>query len=104
MSSLSSIYIKKETLKSLLEVLEKKGENGIEITISTNDQTNDYGQNVSSYVAQTEEQRKAGKPKYYVGNGKVFWTDGKIVKAENKQKSQQQNNAPQDDEDGDLPF
>ena len=104
MSSLSSIYIKKETLKSLLEVLEKKGEKGIEITISTSDQTNDYGQNVSGYVSQTKEQREAGKPKYYVGNGKVFWTDGNITKAENKQKSQQQNNAPQDDEDDSLPY
>lgn len=104
MSSLSSIYIKKETLKSLLEVLEKKGEKGIEITISTSDQTNDYGQNVSSYVAQTEEQRKAGKPKYYVGNGKVFWTDGKITKTEKKEYPIPGNSSNGSGDDSGLPF
>lgn len=104
MSSLSSIYIKKETLKTLLEVTEKKGEKGVELTLSISDEVNNYGQNISGYVAQTKEQREAGKPKYYVGNGKVFWTDGKITKAEKKEQSQQQNNAPQDDEDDSLPY
>ena len=104
MSSLASIYIKKETLKTLLEVTEKKGDKGVELTLSISDEVNDYGQNISAYVSQTKEQREAGKPKYYIGNGKVFWTDGKIEKAEKKQQSQQQNNAPQDDDMDDLPF
>lgn len=91
MSNLSSIYIKKETLKTLLEVVEKKGEKGVEITLSTGDETNEYGQNVSGYVAQTKEQRESGKPKFYVGNGKVFWTDGKITVAA-KQAAPQQTN------------
>lgn len=104
MSSLSSIYIKKETLKTLLEVVEKKGEKGIEITVSTNEETNEYGQNISAFVAQTKEQREEGKKKFYIGNGKVFWTDGKISVAEKKQQTSQQNQ-PNDDEDGDdLPF
>ena len=102
MSNLSSIYIKKETLKTLLEVVEKKGEKGVEITLSTSDETNEYGQNVSGYVAQTKEQREAGKPKFYVGNGKVFWTDGKISVA-TKQAAPQQTNQ-KEEEGGDLPF
>ena len=101
MSSLSSIYIKKENLKTLLEVVEKKGEKGVELTLSTNDETNDYGQNISAYVAQTKEQRESGKSKFYVGNGKVFWTDGKITVAEKKQQSSP---AQSDDEDDSLPF
>ncbi len=104
MSSLASIYIKKETLKTLIEVTEKKGDKGVELTLSISDEVNQYDQNVSGYVAQTKEQREAGKPKYYIGNGKVFWTDGKITKAENKEQSQQHNNAPKDDDQDDLPF
>lgn len=78
MSSLSTLYIKKETLKTLLEVVEKKGEKGVELTISINDEANQYGQNISSYVSQSKEQRESKKEKFYTGNGKVFWTDGKI--------------------------
>ena len=92
MSNLSSIYIKKENLKTLLEVVEKKGDKGVELTISTNDETNEYGQNISAYVAQTKEQREVKKQKFYVGNGKVFWTDGKITVAEKRQENTHQNN------------
>src|SRR5690606_37871666 len=99
----SSIYIKKETLKSLLEVLEKKGEKGIEFTISTNDEVNDYGQNVSAYVSQTKEQREEGKKKFYIGNGKVFWTDGKISVAEKKQEASRPAQ-PDNEDDDDLLF
>lgn len=86
MGSLSSIYIKKEVLETLLKVTEKKGEKGIELTISIGEESNQYGQNLSAYVAQSEEQRTAKKEKYYVGNGKVFWTDGKITIAVKKEK------------------
>lgn len=78
MSSLNSLYIKKDTLKELFETLDKKGENGVELTLSINDEANDYGQNISSYVSQSKEARAEKKPKYYVGNGKTFWTDGNI--------------------------
>lgn len=85
MGSLSSIYIKKETLETLLKVVTKKEEKGIELTISIGEESNNYGQNLSAYVAQTKEQREAKKEKYYVGNGKVFWTDGKITIAAKKE-------------------
>ncbi len=50
-------------------------------TIAINDEVNKFGQNVSMYKEQTKEQREAKEPKEYIGNGKVFWTDGKISKA-----------------------
>ena len=78
MSSLNSLYIKKDHLKALFETLEKKGENGVELTVSINDDVNNYGQNISAYVSQSKEDREAKKPRYYVGNGKTFWTDGSI--------------------------
>ena len=34
------------------------------------------------FDAQTQEERKANKPKHYLGNGKVFWNNGSIVNAE----------------------
>lgn len=105
MSSLSSIYIKKEILETLLKVVTKKEEKGVEITISINEEANQYGQNLSAYVAQTKEQREAKKDKFYVGNGKVFWTDGKIElpkKKEEVREAKPMNTAEEDKDD--LPF
>ena len=78
MASLHSLYIKIETLETLLKVVKQKVEKGVELTISVNDEANEYQQNVSAFVSQTKEQREAGKAKYYAGNGRTFWTDGKI--------------------------
>ena len=51
-------------------------------TISIVDETNEFGQNISMFEEQTKEQRLAGEKRKYIGNGKVFWTDGNITKAE----------------------
>lgn len=51
-------------------------------TLSINDKQDDYGNNVSVFVQQSKEEREAKTPKKFVGNGKVAWTDGNIVKAE----------------------
>jgi hypothetical protein len=47
-------------------------------TISISDTPDKYGQNVSMFAEQTPEERSNKTPKNYIGNGKVFWTDGKI--------------------------
>ena len=86
MAGLSSVYIKAETLETLLKTVKAKGEKGISITIATNDETRMYGQNVNAYVSQSKEDREAGKPKYFIGNGSTFWTDGKMVVAEKEDK------------------
>lgn len=105
MSSLSEIYIKKETLQTLLDVVTKKGEKGLEITVSISDESNQWGQNVSAYVSQTKEQREEKKPRFYVGNGSCFWNDGKIskgVKPEEQESTQSDPvTSPGDDQ---LPF
>lgn len=83
MSALADIYIKKETLQTILSVLEKGGGNegkGVSITVSINDESNQYGQNVSSFISQSKEERDAGKQKFYIGNGRVFWENGTIKK------------------------
>lgn len=82
MNNLATLFIKTETIKILLETLQKKGSKGVELTISTSDKNNDYNQNVSAWVAQSKEEREAEKKKFYVGNGRVFWGDGVIPKNE----------------------
>ena len=100
MSSLSSLWLGKEKLKQLLEAIEQKKVKGVELTISTTDEPNSYGQNVAAYVSQTKEERDADKKRFYVGNGKVFWTDGKIVAAPKVSQSSES----QGSEDDSLPF
>ena len=71
-------------------------------TVSVNDETNKFGQNVSMYREQTKEEREANKPKEYIGNGKVFWTDGKITKATKRE--EEQTTPAADGQVDDLPF
>ena len=69
-------------------------------TLSISDETNEYGQNISMYEEQTKEQRQAGEKRKYIGNGKIFWTDGNITKAEAVAKETATTSAV----DSDLPF
>jgi len=101
MSVLSELYIKTETLNQILKTLESKGEKGISLTISISDETNNFGQNLSSYVSQSKEEREEKKKRFYVGNGKVFWTDGTIKIAEKVENKSAINSSTDSD---DLPF
>ena len=68
----------------------KKAANGkvyCDFTLSVDDKTNDYGQNVSMFIPQTEEERAAGKKREFLGNGKVFWTSGTVSLAERVEKT-----------------
>jgi len=97
MASLINLNINVENLPKEKFV---KGKKGVyyNLTISVNDETNQFGQNVSAFDSQTKEEREAKKPKQYIGNGKVVWTDGKSTKA-------QQEPQPQDNDNNvDLPF
>lgn len=80
-----------------------QGKNGplYPLTVSVNNDTNEYGQNVSVFTEQSQEERQAKTKRNYVANGKVVWTDGVINKAE-------ATNAPatvaSEDDGLDLPF
>jgi hypothetical protein len=103
MSSLSEIYIKKETLETLLKTVNAKGEKGVSITISIGDTTSQHGSNITSFVSQTKEQREEKKDKFITGYGKCFWTDGKITKADAKSKDIHEPVQPETSSD-ELPF
>lgn len=103
MANLSEIFLKQETLETLLNTVKAKGLKGVSITISQNDTANEWGQNVNSFVSQSKEDREAKKPKFYTGSGKVFWSDNKpAVVAEKKEQghvskkeyAQKENNLP----------
>lgn len=72
-------------------------------TISISDDTNQYGQNVVMFEAQTKEERENKTPRKYIGNGSVVWTDGTIKLAE-KQEKQQTSPPTEQEEENDLPF
>lgn len=88
MATLSNVYFKLETLETLVSALKKKGENGVALTISTNDTGDTYNQNVSVYVSQSKEDRDSKKPRFYVANGNVNWTDGKVTVMKKEVKKQ----------------
>ena len=88
-------------LKVLNAKLGKESE-GVKITISLSDQSSKYGQNVSAYVSQTKEQREAETPKFYVGNGKTFWSKGETPVPQREEQQEQQPVAS--DKDDDFPF
>ena len=69
----------------------------LNVTISVDDETGAYGNNVSAYHEQTKEQREAKENRAYLGNGKVFWTNGISKVAEKKSELAT-------DEANDLPF
>ena len=77
----------------------KDGAVYVNLTMSVNDETR-FGNNASIMISQTQEEREAKKPRNYIGNGQVVWTDGNIVKAEREEAKE----VVQEAETSDLPF
>jgi hypothetical protein len=106
MATLNNLYLKKETLQTMLDTLDRKGEKGIALTVAVNDDAANYGQNVSAFVSQSKEDREAKKPKFYVGNGKTFWSNkGEFIPAREQAapggwNQESNSDVPEDD----LPF
>lgn len=84
-----------------------KGAKGsyLNISITLNDEQDQFGNQGPIIVSQTKEERESKAPKKYLGNVKVVWTNGQNVAAASRDGQQQQQSnkvtAPQED---DLPF
>lgn len=104
MSALINISIDVASLPKEKFVQGKNGKVYYNFTLSVNDETNDYGQNVSAFDAQTKEEREAKKLKSYLGNGKVLWTDGKCTKAEWQDSNSNSPAKVEVEAESDLPF
>jgi hypothetical protein len=101
MSALINFSLRVDKLPKEKFVAGKDGAHYYNGTISVNDETNEWGQNVSIIDSQTKEERDAKKPKTYLGNGKVVWNDGKITNAVKTEKEQAAVAVTAED---DLPF
>lgn len=105
MSALINVSIDVASLPKEKFVQGKNGKVYYNFTLSVNDETNDYGQNVSAFDAQTKEEREAKKLKSYLGNGKVIWCDGSIVTAARQDQESKPASAKVEVEaESDLPF
>jgi|TARA_B110000977_G_scaffold127231_1_gene162587 hypothetical protein len=85
-----------------------KGKKGsyLPITITINDEVDQFGNQGPVIVDQSKEERDAKAPKVYLGNVKVVWTNGENVNAAPREDSQGQQ-APANSftaQSDDLPF
>ena len=82
-----------------------KGKKGLylPITITLNDEVDQFGNQGPVCVDQSKEEREAKNPKTYLGNVKVVWTNGDNVTAAPRTDQPQQAAAPVGPPD-DLPF
>ncbi len=101
MSALINFSLRVDKLPKEKFVVGKDGAVYYNGTISVNDETNEWGQNVSIIDSQTKEERDAKKPKTYLGNGKVVWNNGTIANATKEEKVETGSSATASD---DLPF
>ena len=84
MGALINLSLRVDKLPKEKFVQGKDGAVYYNFTIGVNDESNQWGQNVSATDSQTQEERLAKKPKSYLGNGNVVWTDGNIKLADKK--------------------
>jgi hypothetical protein len=99
MSAIINYSLRVDKLPKEKFIAGKDGAVYVNLTMSVNDETR-YGNNASVMISQTQEEREAKKPRNYIGNGQVVWTDGKILKAQREEAKE----VVQEAETSDLPF
>ncbi len=107
MATLLNVYFTKDKIDTIKKTLDAKGAKGLSLTMAISDTANDYGQNVTAYVTQSKEEREAKTPKYYVGNGAVFWNEGQPLVITKQAKDEVKSTPlppPVGDDSSDLPF
>ena len=82
-------------------IIGKKGKY-LPISITLNDELDQFGNQGPVIVSQSKEERTAKEAKTYLGNVKLVWTNGEVKKFDNPQ--QQAAPAPAAVVEDDLPF
>ena len=82
-------------------IIGKKGKY-LPISITLNDELDQFGNQGPVIVSQSKEEREAKQAKTYLGNVKLVWTNGEVKKFDNPQ--QQAAPAPAAAVEDDLPF
>jgi hypothetical protein len=83
-------------------IVGKKGKY-LPISITLNDELDQFGNQGPVVVSQTKEEREAKTPKVYLGNVKLVWTNGEVKKFDFQQQAAPQPKVEEKVED-DLPF
>jgi hypothetical protein len=84
------------------KVIDGKKGKYLPITITLNDEVDQFGNQGPVVIAQTKEEREAKTAKTYLGNVQVVWTNGDNVAAAPRQDQPQE--APAAAPADDLPF
>ncbi len=90
------------------KITEKNGAKWYNITISVNNEPDQFGNDTGVFQSQTKEERDRKDKKVYLGNGKTFWTDEKksttIEEVEAEMKAEKNAPKPVGEADDSLPF
>ena len=86
------------------KIIEGKKGKYLPITITINDELDQFGNNGPVVVAQSKEEREAKVSKVYLGNVQVVWTNGDNVAAAPREGQPQQAAAAVPEPADDLPF
>ncbi len=80
-----------------------KGKKGTyaNITVSVNDEDDQFGNNTSVWESQTKEERDDKVDRNFLGNGKVVWSS---QSSSDTKKTSSKKASKQDDDSDDLPF
>ena len=84
-------------------IIEGKKGKYLPITITINDEVDQFGNNGPVIVSQSKEERDAKEPKTYLGNVNVVWTNGTFPEP-NKDGQPQSSMPTQVSNEPDLPF
>ena len=86
----------------MIKIIDGKKGKYLPITITLNDEVDQFGNQGPVVIAQTKEERDAKVPKVYLGNVQVVWTNGDNVDA--APRTDQPAAAPVSQPVDDLPF
>ena len=86
------------------KIIEGKKGKYLPITITLNDEVDQFGNNGPVIVAQSKEERESKVDKVYLGNVQVVWTNGDNVAAAPRQDQPAMAQAPAPAPVDDLPF
>ena len=84
-------------------IIGKKGKY-LPISITLNDELDQFGNQGPVIVSQSKEEREAKQAKTYLGNVKLVWTNGEVKKFDNPQQAAAPTAAPAQAIEDDLPF